>query len=132
MARDGVFFKSLAEVHPKWRTPVACILAQGAWTVVLTISGTYEAIYTYVVVVLFLFHAATGAAVFVLRARKPEWPRPYRVTGYPFVPALFILASLAFVLNSLMERPVESLLGFGIMLLGIPAYLYWRRASRVA
>ena len=132
MARDGVFFKSLAEVHPKWRTPVACILAQGAWTVVLTISGTYEAIYTYVVVVLFLFHAATGAAVFVLRARKPEWPRPYRVTGYPFVPALFILTSLAFVLNSLMERPVESLLGFGIMLLGIPAYLYWRRASRVA
>ena len=126
MARDGVFFKSLAVVHPKWRTPAACILAQGAWTVLLTISGTYEDLYTYVVVVLFLFHAATGIAVFVLRFKKPEWPRPYKVTGYPLVPAVFVLTSLFFVLNSLVERPTESLLGFGILLLGVPAYFYWR------
>jgi APA family basic amino acid/polyamine antiporter len=129
MARDGVFFKSLAEVHPKWRTPVACILAQGAWTVVLTVSGTYEALYTYVVVVLFLFHAGTGVALFVLRFKRPEWPRPYKVTGYPLVPAVFVLTSLAFVLNSLIERPVESLFGFGILLLGIPAYLYWKSTA---
>lgn len=129
MARDGVFFKALAEVHPKWRTPVACILAQGAWTVLLTISGTYEALYTYVVVILFLFHAAVGVAVFVLRAKKPEWPRPYRVTGYPLVPAVFVLTSLAFVFNSLIERPVESMFGFVILLLGIPAFIYWKRAS---
>jgi APA family basic amino acid/polyamine antiporter len=132
MARDGVFFKSLAEVHPKWRTPVACILAQGAWTVVLTVSGTYEALYTYVVVILFLFHAAIGVAVFVLRRRRPEWPRPYRVAGYPMVPALFVLTSLAFVMNSLVERPVESLFGFGILLLGVPAYFYWRRRAPLA
>jgi APA family basic amino acid/polyamine antiporter len=129
MARDGVFFKSLAVVHPRWRTPVACILAQGAWTVLLTISGTYEALYTYVVVILFLFHAAVGVAVFVLRKRKPEWPRPYRVTGYPIVPAVFVLTSLAFVLNSLIERPVESLFGFVILVLGLPAYFYWRRTA---
>jgi APA family basic amino acid/polyamine antiporter len=132
MARDGVFFKSLAVVHPKWHTPAACILAQGAWTVLLTISGTYEALYTYVVVVLFLFHAATGIAVFVLRVRRPEWPRPYKVTGYPFVPAVFVLTSLAFVLNSLIERPTESLFGFGITLLGVPAFLYWSRAHRAS
>jgi APA family basic amino acid/polyamine antiporter len=130
MARDGVFFKSLAVVHPKWRTPAACILAQGAWTVLLTISGTYEALYTYVVVILFLFHAATGMAVFVLRVKKPDWPRPYRVTGYPIVPAVFVLTSLAFVLNSLIERPTESLFGFGILLLGVPAFVYWRRAVK--
>jgi len=130
MARDGVFFQSLAVVHPKWRTPAACILAQGAWTLVLTISGTYEALYTYVVVILFLFHAATGIAVFVLRARRPDWPRPYRVAGYPFVPALFVLTALAFVINSLIERPTESLFGFLILLLGIPAFAYWRRAHR--
>jgi APA family basic amino acid/polyamine antiporter len=130
MARDGVFFKSLAVVHPKWRTPAACILAQGAWTVLLTISGTYEALYTYVVVILFLFHAATGMAVFVLRVKQPDRPRPYRVTGYPIVPGVFVLTSLAFVLNSLIERPTESLLGFGILLLGVPAFLYWRRAVR--
>lgn len=129
MARDGVFFKSLAVVHPKWRTPAACILAQGAWTILLAISGTYEALYTYVVVVLFLFHAATGIAVFVLRFKKPEWPRPYKVTGYPLVPAVFVLTSLAFVVNSLIERPVQSLFGFGILLLGLPAYAYWRRTA---
>jgi APA family basic amino acid/polyamine antiporter len=127
MAQDGVFFKSLAVIHPKWRTPVACILAQGAWTALLTVSGTYEALYTYVIVVLFLFHAATGMAVFVLRVKKPDWPRPYRVTGYPVVPAVFILTSLGFVLNALFERPTEALFGFFILLLGIPAFLYWKR-----
>ena len=132
MARDGVFFKSLAIVHPKWRTPVACILAQGAWTILLTISGTYEALYTYVVVILFLFHAATGIAVFVLRVKRPEWPRPYRVTGYPLVPAVFVVTSLAFVVNSLIERPTESLFGFMILLLGVPAFLYWRRQAAKA
>lgn len=129
MARDGVFFKSLAKVHPKWRTPVACILAQGVWTIILTVSGTYEALYTYVIVVLFLFHAATGIAVFVLRVKKPDWPRPYRVSGYPIVPAIFVLTSLAFVFNALMERPTEALFGFGILLLGVPAYLYWKRTA---
>ncbi len=129
MARDGVFFKSLAVVHPKWRTPVACILAQGAWTILLTLSGTYEALYTYTTVIVFLFHTAIGIAVFVLRARKPDWPRPYRVSGYPLVPAVFILTSLAFVVNSLIERPIESLFGFIILLLGIPAFIYWRRTA---
>jgi APA family basic amino acid/polyamine antiporter len=129
MARDGVFFKSLAVVHPKWRTPAACIVAQGIWTVLLTMSGTYEALYTYVIVVLFLFHAAVGIAVFVLRAKKPDWPRPYRVTGYPVVPGIFVVTSLAFVLNAFIEKPTESLFGFGILLLGIPAYLYWKRTA---
>jgi APA family basic amino acid/polyamine antiporter len=132
MAKDGVFFKSLASVHPKWRTPAACIVAQGIWTVILTISGTYEALYTYVVVILFLFHAATGLAVFVLRARNPEWPRPYRVHGYPFVPLVFVLTSLAFVVNALVERPAESFFGVFILLLGLPAYAYWRRTSAPA
>ncbi len=129
MAVDGVFFKSLAVVHPKWRTPVACILAQGAWSILLTVSGTYEALYTYVVVILFLFHAATGIAVFVLRVKKPEWPRPYRVWGYPVVPAVFVVISLAFVVNSMVERPIESLFGFLILLLGVPAFVYWRRVA---
>ena len=132
MARDGVFFKTLAEVHPIWRTPVACILAQGAWTVLLTVSGTYEALYTYVVVVVFLFHAALGIALFVLRAKEPEWPRPYRVWGYPFVPGVFVLTSLGFVVNAMMERPTEALFGFGLLLLGVPAFIYWKRTNSLA
>ena len=61
--------------------------------------------------------------------KKPDWPRPYRVTGYPIVPAIFVLTSLAFVFNALMERPTEALFGFGILLLGVPAYLYWKRTA---
>jgi APA family basic amino acid/polyamine antiporter len=74
-----------------------------------------------------LFHAATGYAVFVLRRSRPDAPRPYRVWGYPWVPWLFILTSVALVLNTLVEKPVESLIGLGLVLLGVPAYAWWRR-----
>jgi basic amino acid/polyamine antiporter, APA family len=77
-----------------------------------------------------LFHAATGVAVFVLRRTRPDAPRPYRAWGYPVVPAIFILASLAMVANTLAEKPVESLIGLGILALGVPAYAWWRRGAR--
>lgn len=130
MAQDGVFFQALARVHPRFRTPAACIIAQGAWTIALTCSGTYETLYTYVVVALFLFHAAIGMAVFRLRSTRPDWERPYRVHGYPFVPALFVAVSLAFVANAVVTRPKESAMGGVILALGIPAFAYWRGQSR--
>jgi len=132
MAQDGVFFPALAKVHPRYRTPSACILAQGSWAALLTFSGTYEQLYTYVTFVIVLFHAATGAAVFVLRRTRPDAPRPYRVWGYPLVPAVFILPSLALVANTLAERPREALFGVVILVLGLPAYAWWRRSGREA
>lgn len=129
MAEDGVFFRSLAEVHPRYRTPVRSLWAQTAWALLLTLSGTYEQLYTYVVFVSVLFHAATAAAVFVLRRSRPDHPRPYRTWGYPVVPALFILACLLLIGNTLAERPVESLLGLGLLVLGLPAYLWFRKRS---
>ncbi len=132
MAQDGVFFPALATVHPRYRTPSACILAQGSWASLLTFSGTYEQLYTYVTFVIVLFHAATGAAVFVLRRTRPDAPRPYRVWGYPLVPAAFILPSLALVANTLVEKPRESLFGVVILALGLPAYAWWRRGSMEA
>ena len=132
MAEDGVFFPALAKIHPRYRTPSASILAQGTWASLLTFSGTYEQLYTYVTFVIVLFHAATGAAVFVLRRTRPDAPRPYRVWGYPLVPALFILPSLALVANTLAERPRESHFGVGILALGLPAYAWWRRGSKEA
>jgi APA family basic amino acid/polyamine antiporter len=129
MAEDGVFFRGLAAVGPRFRTPGRSLWAQGAWSALLALSGTYDQLYTYAIFVGVLFHAATGAAVFVLRRRCPDAPRAYRVWGYPVVPALFILASLALVANTLAERPVESLLGLGLLALGLPAYAYWRRGS---
>ncbi len=127
MAEDGVFFRSLATIHPVHRVPTRSLWAQSLWAVLLTVSGTYDQLYTYVVFVAVLFHVATGAAVFVLRRKAPEHDRPYRVWGYPWVPLLFIAASVALVVNTLFERPVESLLGLGLVAAGLPAYFWWRR-----
>lgn len=130
MAQDGVFFPALARIHPRYRTPSASIVAQGLWSALLAFSGTYEQLYTYVVFAVVLFHALTGTAVLVLRRTRPDAPRPYRTWGYPFVPAVFVLASLALVANTLAEKPKESLFGLGILALGLPAYASWRRSAR--
>jgi APA family basic amino acid/polyamine antiporter len=129
MAQDGLFFRSLARIHPRHRVPTASLLAQAAWASVLVLSGTFEQLYTYVVFAEVLFYAATGAALYVLRRAQPETPRPYRCWGYPWVPALFILSSLALMANTLKERPTESLIGLGLLVLGLPAYAAWRRTG---
>ena len=113
-------------------TPAASIVAQGAWSTLLTLSGSYEQLYTYVIFAAVMFHAATGAAVIVLRRTRPDAPRPYRAWGYPWVPLVFILSSLLLVGNTLLERPTESLFGLALVGLGIPAYLYWRASARAA
>jgi len=130
MAQDGVFFPTLARVHPRFRTPARCLVAQGAWAVLLTVTGTYSQLYTYAIFAATLFHVATGTAVFVLRRTRPGLPRPYRVWGYPVVPALFLLACALLVANTLAERPAESLAGLGLVALGLPAYAAWRRRAR--
>jgi APA family basic amino acid/polyamine antiporter len=129
MARDGVFFPALATIHPRYLTPSACIAAQGLWAIALTFSGSYEQLYTYVMFAVVLFHGLTGAAVPLLRRIRPGQPRPYRAWGYPWVPALFVLASAGLVANTLIEKPTESLAGLGLLLLGLPAYAFWRRRS---
>ena len=129
MAQDGLFLPSLATIHPRYKTPSACILAQGVWSVLLTFSGSYEQLYTFVVFAVVLFHALTGAAVFVLRRRRPDAERPYRTWGYPWVPLVFVASSAALVINTLLEKPTESLIGLVILALGVPAYLHWRRSA---
>jgi len=127
MSRDGVFFRSLGTVDPKFHTPTRSLWAQSLWAVVLTLSGTYEQIYTYVIFGGLLFHAGTAGAVFVLRRKYPDVERPYRVWGYPWVPLLFILASILLIGNTLVGKPVESLIGLVFIAAGVPAYLWWRR-----
>lgn len=130
MAADGVFFPALATIHPRYRTPTASLWAQTLWTVILTVSGTYEQLYTYVVFASVLFHAAAATAVFVLRRRRPRVAVPYRTWGYPVVPALFILACLLLVGNTLVQRRGESLWGLGLVALGLPAYAVFSRRRR--
>lgn len=130
MAEDGVFFRGLAVIHPRHRVPTRSLWAQSLWAILLTLSGTYSQLYTYVVFVAVLFHVLAGAAVFVLRKRRPDAARPYRVWGYPLVPIAFIGASLLLLANTLQTSPVESIAGLAILALGLPAYAYWRRSAR--
>lgn len=130
MARDGSFFRSLAKVHPRFRTPAWSLWVHGLWASLLALSGTYEQLYIYSTFSAVLFHVAAGASIFVLRRSRPELPRPYRAWGYPVVPLLFVATSAAVVWNTLLERPVESLLGVGMLLVGLPAYAFWHRAAR--
>jgi APA family basic amino acid/polyamine antiporter len=127
MARDGVFFKKLAEVDPKHGTPAFAIVSGCAWTAVLAATGTFEQLLTYVVFVGWIFYALGAAAVIALRFKLPDTPRPFRVPGYPLPPVLFVLAAAAIVANQVLEQPKESAFGLGIVLLGAPAYMLWNR-----
>jgi APA family basic amino acid/polyamine antiporter len=122
MGRDGVFLPAASRVHPIYRTPHIAIVALTAWSMVLALSGTYEQLFTYVMFASILFSMAAGVALFILRRTQPATARPYRAWGYPVVPALFVLGSGAFVLNTLVERPVESITGLALVALGLPVY----------
>jgi len=129
MARDGLFFRWCGNVHPKFRTPHLSLLFQAAWAILLVLLGTYEQLFTFVIFAGWIFYALAALGVIVLRRTRPHLPRPYRVSGYPFVPAVFVVAAAAFILNTVFARPLESGVGAGIVALGVPAYLLWKRHS---
>jgi APA family basic amino acid/polyamine antiporter len=129
MARDGVFFRSLSQVHPTLNTPVNAIILQAVWTCFLLITGTFGTLFTYVSVIITLFSAFTVGSVIVLRYKRPDLHRPYKLWGYPVVPILFIVIHLWIVWGSVTENPFSSLVGLFIVCLGIPAYLIWRKRS---
>lgn len=130
MAKDGVFFERLARVSEKHGTPAFAIVTGCTWTAVLAATGTFEQLLTYVVFVGWIFYALGAAAVVALRLKRPDAPRPFRVPFYPLPPVLFVLAAVAIVGNQVVEQPVESAVGLGIVLLGAPAYLLWNRSRR--
>jgi APA family basic amino acid/polyamine antiporter len=127
MAKDKLFFEGIAKVHPRYLSPHISIIAISLWSIVLSLSGTFEQLFTYVIFGEWIFFGLTVAAVFVLRKKRPELPRPYKTWGYPVTPAIFVLAAFLISLNSLIKTFWNSMAGLGIILLGIPAYFYWRR-----
>lgn len=129
MARDGVFFKKLTEVHPTYGTPAIAIIASCVWAAVLAASGTFDQLLTYVVFIGWIFYALGAAAVIALRIKRPHADRPFRVPGYPVTPVLFVLAAAAIVGNTVYAAPLESAIGIGMVLLGAPAYWVWRRIT---
>jgi APA family basic amino acid/polyamine antiporter len=124
MARDGLFFRHAGQVHPRFHTPAWSIAAQGAWSIVLVLTGTFEQLLLYTGFAVVLFSATATAALFVLRSRPrdaavPRW-------GYPVAPALFIVASLAMLVSSVLREPKPTLAGVAILLAGIPLFLWLR------
>jgi len=131
MAKDHLFFSSAANVHPKFKTPGNAIIIQGFWAAILTLTGTFEELITLVVFVNFMMWIAASSTVFVLRKKQPNLERPYKVWGYPYVPAFFIIFSSVIMVNTFFESPEQSLMGLGLTLLGIPAYLYWKKKREI-
>jgi basic amino acid/polyamine antiporter, APA family len=130
MARDGLFFSRFAELSKQSAVPVAAIFLQAIWASVLAISGTFDQLTDYVVFAGWLFYAATTAAVFVLRKKMPDAPRPYRTFGYPIVPILFVAVAIWLIINTLMTAPVEAAAGLVLIALGLPVYFWQRRSMK--
>ena len=129
-ARDGLFFRRMAVVHPTHRTPSVSILALNVWAALLVLSGTYDQLYEYVIFSSVILYGMATAAVIVLRFKRPGMPRPYRTWGYPVVPIVFVLGVACLVVSRLVNKPGESLKGLIIIALGLPFYFYWKSRQR--
>ena len=130
MASDGLLFSRVAEVHPRYRTPHVAIAVTTVWSAALALTGSYDQLFTYVVFAMVLFNMLGGLAIFRLRRTHAALARPYRTWGYPWVPVAFVASSLLLVGNTLLERPLEAILGLGFVASGLPMFWYFRRISR--
>ncbi len=132
-ARDGLFFRAAARVHPAFRTPGISILMLTGWSSVLVMSGKYEELFDFVIFGSWILYAMATASVFVLRRKRPDLPRPYRTFGYPVVPLLFLAGAALLEVSTLWTKPRESIAGIILILMGLPFYFYWSsRRSKVA
>jgi basic amino acid/polyamine antiporter, APA family len=132
MAKDKLFFRGLGEIHPKYRTPGTSLIIQAAWACLLTLTGTYDQIFTYVVFAGWIFYALGAGSVFILRVKQPDAERPYRVPGYPWVPILFIIVATWFVINTIVHQTADSVVGLLLLAAGIPFYLLWNSQNMKA
>jgi basic amino acid/polyamine antiporter, APA family len=130
MAEDGLFFRRVAAVHPRFGTPHVAVVLLVVLTALNASVRTFEQLAEAFVLLLYPFLALTVAAVFVLRRRRPDMPRPYRTAGYPLVPAIFLVGTVAMMANALLERPGATLLGAAIVAAGVPVYFAWRAVAR--
>jgi basic amino acid/polyamine antiporter, APA family len=132
MARDGLFFRKLAEVHPEYRSPAQSMIWLCVWSSVLVFSGQYDQLAAYVIFGSWILYGMAAASVFVLRKKRPDLHRPYRALGYPVVPGAFVLVAVLLIGFTLKDQPRESILGLGLIALGIPFYLHWRRQAKAS
>ncbi len=129
MSRDGLFFKAVGKLHPRYHTPVAGLLVQACWTAVLCVSGSYSQLLDYIMFAVLVFYILTIVGLFVLRFKWPNAPRPYRALGYPVLPALYIAMAGWICVVLLRYKPQYTWPGLVLVLLGIPVYFLWSRGS---
>ena len=130
MSRDGLFFKSVGKLHPRFKTPAAGLLVQASWATLLCISGSYSQLLDYIIFAVLVFYILTIAGLFVLRFKRPDAPRPYKALGYPVLPALYLAMAAWICVVLLRYKPQYTWPGLVLVLLGIPVYLFWSRRSR--
>lgn len=132
MAEDGLFFKSLAKVHPVYKTPVNSIIAQSVWAIILLLFwGTFEDLITYTVSVEWIFFTLAAAGIFIFRKRLKDVKRPYKTFGYPVTPLIFICINIWFVINIMIQKPLHMALGISFLLLGVPVYIFFKRKNNI-
>jgi len=129
MSQDGLFFKSVGKLHPRYKTPAAGLLVQACWAVVLCISGSYSQLLDYIIFAVLVFYILTIVGLFVLRFKRPDAPRPYKALGYPMLPALYIALAAWICIVLLRYKPQYTWPGLVLVLLGIPVYLFWSRKT---
>jgi basic amino acid/polyamine antiporter, APA family len=129
MSQDGLFFKSVGRLHPRYRTPAAGLIVQAAWTALLCLSGSYSQLLDYIIFAVLVFYILTIVGLFVLRVKRPDVPRPYKALGYPVLPAVYVVMATWICIVLLRYKPQYTWPGLVLVLLGIPVYLFWSRRS---
>jgi APA family basic amino acid/polyamine antiporter len=129
MAKEGMFFKAAANIHPVYNTPASGLWIQAFWSSVLVLSGSFDQLTDMLIFASFIFYGATTVGVFILRVKMRDVPRPYKAWGYPVVPAIFVLFCIALIVITFASRPREAFIGLGLILSGLPFYYYWNKRS---
>jgi|TARA_B110000263_G_scaffold39240_1_gene30884 APA family basic amino acid/polyamine antiporter len=127
MARDNRFFKQAAFIHPKFQSPANALIIQCIWACILTFSGTFNQLITYIIFASWIFYGMSAGAVIILRKKKPDMDRPYKTPFYPWIPIIFILFAIFLTVNTILEAPRDAAIGTGIILAGLPLYYYWKK-----
>ena len=127
MAKNKLFFKQAASIHPKYKSPSNALIIQCVWACILTFTGTFNQLITYIIFASWIFYGMSAGAVIILRFKKPELKRPYKTPLYPWIPIIFILFAIFLTINTIMEAPRDAGIGTILILAGLPFYYYWNK-----
>ena len=127
MAKDKLFFHQASQIHPRFKSPANALIIQCVWACLLTFTGTFNQLITYIIFASWIFYGMSAGAVIILRNKKPDMERPYKTPVYPWIPIIFILFAIFLTINTIMEAPRDAAIGAGIILIGLPMYYYWKK-----